>query len=84
MESCKSTPNVEFVIQMGKLFGVSMDYLLLGERTQPVHSEVISETGERMHKNSKRNRIVFACMGIIGVILLCLFPLFASMYRATL
>ena len=32
-ESEKSNPDLDYVIQMGKIFGVSMDYLLLG--TEP-------------------------------------------------
>lgn len=81
-ESSKSTPDVEYVIRMGKLFSVSMDYILLGEGEQSVHpAPTVDIEGNRCHR-PKRMRIVFACLLILGVVLLCLLPLFASLYQS--
>lgn len=42
-ESEKSTPDIVYVISMGKIFGVSMDYLLLG--MEPAVSQAEARNG---------------------------------------
>lgn len=80
-ESEKSNPDLDYVIHMGKLFHVSMDELLLG-----VASSDDRETGHEIEipstpVASTRSRTVCFMMSSIGLLILLLCPLFATMYR---
>lgn len=81
-ESEKSNPDLDYVIQMGKIFGVSMDYLLLGTEPafpDPKSSNVNnSQNGVPAPKRRKTAYLLSLCFGAL-ILLLC--PLFATLYR---
>lgn len=81
-ESAKSSPNVEFVIQMGKLFDVSMDYLLLGEDNTATTKAEMSTTGAQPHTGKNHRGTIFLILLVVGIALVCLLPLFASLYQS--
>lgn len=80
-ESEKSSPDIDAVIRMGTLFDVNMDSLLLGEnKLEEVHSpDPLPST--QSAKKDNRKKLVFAILLCIGIILVCLLPLFASLYQ---
>lgn len=80
-ESEKSNPDLDYVIHMGTLFQVSMDELLLGVQPNTVHAQRIETEGTRKPDPSKRSRIIFYVMAIVGILILLLCPLFATIYR---
>lgn len=80
-ESEKSSPDIDCAIRMGKLFDVSMDYLLLGE-DHPEESQNPDKLPPTQSANkSNWKKMVFAILLCIGITLVCLLPLFASLYQ---
>ena len=72
-ESGKSTPDLYYAIAMGRHFGVSMDYLLLGsEEKAPVTEEA---------PGRPKSKKVFIVLLAFGVFLCLLLPLMAEVYR---
>lgn len=79
-ESEKSTPDIVYVISMGKIFGVSMDYLLLG--MEPAVSETKARNGgHNKERPPKRNKTIYILLMAAGILILLLCPLFATIYR---
>ena len=73
-ESDKSEPDIATLIQLGNLFGVSMDHLLLGAE----------DTSQAVPKKNSRKHFLLPCLLVLllGIAILLLLPLFASMYRS--
>lgn len=71
-ESDKSEPDIATLIRIGEVFQVSMDYLLLGKGNPGQDTSA-----------ERRKRWFLPCLAIlvIGIAILLLLPLFASMYR---
>lgn len=82
-ESEKTSPDIDSVIRMGTLFDVSMDYLLLGEEPDRSHCADPMPTTQPGNKRSWK-KLVFIILLSIGIILVCLLPLFASLYQSHL
>ena len=80
-ESEKSSPDIDSVIRMGTLFDVSMDYLLLGEdKLDKTHSPGLLPSTEPANKSNWK-KLTYAILLLLGIILVCLLPLFASLYQ---
>lgn len=80
-ESGKSNPDLDYVIHMGTLFRVSMDELLLGVQPNTVHAQYIETEETRKPDLSPKRRISFYVLAIVGILILLLCPLFATVYR---
>lgn len=77
-ESDKSEPDVATLVHLGELFGVSMDYLLLGKAaTEDQRSCSRMEPTD----NKKRWVIPFLFLFVLGISVLWLLPLFSELYR---
>ena len=81
-ESSKSTPDVEFAIQIGKLFEVSINYLLLGENSASAVQGESSLMLPTKKTGRTYRRTVYFVLFAVGICLLCLTPLFASLYQS--
>lgn len=81
-ESEKTNPDLDYIISIGKIFHVSMDYLLLGIGTSENSptSESWSQVSNNISEN-KKSRIVFFIVLAAGILILLLCPLFATNYR---
>ena len=81
-ESGKSNPDLDYVIRMGGIFGVSMDYLILGsEYTATIPEESNVNTSRIDASPSNRYRIIYVILSACGIVVLLLCPLFATLYR---
>lgn len=83
-ESGKSEPDVATLIRLGELFRVTMDYLLLGVSSDSPSVSLPKE--EKPHRylreEDKRWLVPFLIILIIGIAILLLLPLFASLYQS--
>ena len=80
-ESEKSSPDIDSVIRMGTLFDVSMDYLLLGEdKSEESHRSDPLPSKQPANKSNWK-KLIYAILLLLGIILVCLLPLFASLYQ---
>lgn len=77
-ESDKSEPDISTLIRLGILFGVSMDYLLLGKESGEENG---SPSGKALADNKTRCAIPFLFLLVLGISVLLMLPLFASWYR---
>ena len=77
-ESDKSEPDVATLVRLGTLFNVSMDYLLLGKESTGYHQAC---SRREPIDNKKHWVIPFLFTFILGIAILLLLPLFASIYR---
>lgn len=73
-ESGKSTPDLDYAIAMGKHFGVSMDYLLLGQ-------DMLITVSSEAQTHKKNKAALFYVLLAIGIMLCLLLPLVADIYR---
>ena len=83
-ESGKAEPDLTSLIQMGVLFGVSMDYLILGKADKPIPLDA-EKTNAAAHDTAPKQRDAKPFWGIllgIGCCLILLLPLFASLYQS--
>lgn len=81
----KSEPDLNSLIKMGALFGVSMDELLLGtqetEETVP-EPEAVSVTPDSQNARKYRNcRVAFAAVLLLGLYALVKLPHIAQAYQ---
>lgn len=86
-EAGKATPELDLIIKMGEVFGVTLDGLILG-RTAPPEAEAAGgppqEPPQKTEREGgKRNgmRILFIVLSAVGFGILCLCPLFAELYK---
>ena len=83
-ESGKSEPDIATLIRLGEMFEVSMDYLLLGidhtSPTMPPSKE--AKKHSIIREEDKRWLIPSLIILIIGIAILLLLPLFASLYQS--
>ena len=77
-ESHKSEPDISTLVRLGSLFGVSMDYLLLGKESL---EDKRSQSGKETADNKKRWVIPFLFLFVLGIPVLLLLPLFSELYR---
>ena len=81
-ESGKSNPDLDYVIRMGGIFRVSMDYLLLGSEHAATAPEMPDECGSRMEVSAPtRHKVIYVILLAFGIVILLLCPLFATLYR---
>lgn len=82
-ESGKAQPDLDYAIRMGTHFGVSMDYLLLGQESGEPAVQPVAEPEEKKTQryNGRAFSILFALILIISTAIYFLLPLFASMYQ---
>ena len=81
-ESEKTNPDLDYVVSMGRIFGVSMDDLLLGKEAAPINSEAGNVNCHNKKSSAyKRNKITYLILLSAGILILLLCPLFATMYR---
>ena len=81
-ESEKSNPDLEYIISMGKMFDVSMDYLLLG-----MNDSSVKQAPSKTDQSEKRmvkftfTKAAFAILLAFGIFTLLMTPLIATVYR---
>ena len=81
-ESGKSNPDLDYVIRMGGIFEVSMDYLLRGaEYTATIPEDSNVNTSRMGISASNRHKMIYVILLAFGIVILLLCPLFATMYR---
>ena len=81
-EADKSFPDIDYVVRMGDIFQVSMDYLLLGKENEVQRKEVQADSQDVDKKDIyKLYRIIFIVLTFVGGSILLLLPLIASLYR---
>lgn len=82
-ESEKSTPDVDILIRIGSTFHVSMDYLLLGEDTLSSNDKRNVPISHSDSQQPQRYWLIFySVLFSIGISVLLLLPLIASIYKS--
>lgn len=82
-ESEKSTPDVDSLIRIGSVFHVSMDYLLLGEDTLSSNDKRNVPISHSDSQQPQRYWLIFySALLSIGISVLLLLPLIASIYKS--
>ena len=81
-ESDKTNPDLDYIIHISQCFAVSTDYLLLGINASADHPPAAPDNGNcKQDSGGKRNRTVFIFVMAVGILILLLCPLFATVYR---
>ena len=81
-ESDKTNPDLDYIIHICERFSISTDYLLLGINESADHPPAAPDNGNcKQDSGGKRNRIVFILVMAVGILILLLCPLFATVYR---
>ncbi len=81
-ESDKTNPDLDYIIHISQSFAISTDYLLLGIESSADNPSAPPGNGNGIKDfGNKRNRIVFILVMAVGILILLLCPLFATMYR---
>lgn len=81
-EAGKSTPDIDYAVLMGEYFGVSMDYLLLGTSDAQGKANDTQDIMPHVPKNNYRSYwIIFIAALIVGICIMLMLPLIATIYR---
>lgn len=84
-EAGRAMPELDLIVKMGELFGVTMDSLILG-RSAPAEEETPRTEAAEQNTNQKGGKTgllaVVIALTVVGFTILCLCPLFAELYRS--
>ncbi len=86
-EAGRAMPELDLIVKMGELFGVTMDSLILG-RSAPAPAEGETPKTEAADQNTNQKGgkngllAVAIALTVVGFTILCLCPLFAELYRS--
>lgn len=75
-EANKSVPDIDYLIKLGEIFRVSLDYLIAGKE-----SDVPVSENKELDKKKRFSYWGEIILVILGVSILLLMPLFASLYQ---
>ncbi len=82
-EAGKAVPELDLIIKMGELFGVTMDDLILARPAQPVCEDTDTPPQKTEQVGEKRNGslTLSIVLSVVGFGILCLCPLMAELYK---
>lgn len=86
-EAGRAMPELDLIVKMGELFGVTMDSLILGRSSlNPAEEETSPKatSGQNAEQRGGKSGLLAIAIALtaVGLAILCLCPLFAELYRA--